>query len=113
MQILHVHSLNFDFRLTADFILKLWSALGYSRKNPNWGKEVEDTKIPGVLKKEHVEITEFNSKRSGIASSDQEKVMRNFHWSWFSAMEFPRGATQLCGIFSGQVLLSLEFPRGK
>ena len=57
MQILHVHSLNFDFRLTADLILNLWSALGYSRKNPNREKEVEDMKIPGVLKKEHVEIT--------------------------------------------------------
>ena len=39
MQIVHIQSLNFDFRLTTAFILKLWSALGYSRKNPNrgWG----------------------------------------------------------------------------
>ena len=32
MQILHAQSLNFSFRLTTVFILKLWSALGYFTK---------------------------------------------------------------------------------
>ena len=63
MHILHVQSLNFDFRLTAAFILKLWSALGYSRKNPNsrdWEWRVEDMKFSGLLKKEHVKIPGVN-----------------------------------------------------
>ena len=51
----------------------------YSRKNPilrggrGWG--AEDKEFPGVLKKEHVEIPEVNSKRSWISSSDREKIM--------------------------------------
>ena len=61
--------------------------------------------------KEYVEIPGVNEKRSGISSSDQEELMWNFHRSWFFALEFPRGATQLCGISKGEVLLSLEFPR--
>ena len=70
MQILQVQSLNFDFRLTTAFILKVWSAFGYSKKNPNRERGVEDMEFPGVLKKEHVEIPGVNSKGSGISSSD-------------------------------------------
>ena len=61
MQILHVQSLNFNFRLSAAFILKLWSALGYSRKNANRGKgDVRTWNFPVVLKEKHVEIPEVN-----------------------------------------------------
>ena len=38
--------------------------------------------------------------------------MWSFHQSWFFATEFPRGTTQLYGISEGEVLLSLEFPKG-
>ena len=61
MQILHVHSLNCNFRLTTAFILKLWLALDYSRKNPDRG-EGEGMKVPGVFKKKHVEIPGVNPK---------------------------------------------------
>ena len=37
MQILNVQSLNFNLRLTAAFIFKIWSALGYSRKKSKKG----------------------------------------------------------------------------
>ena len=84
MQILYVQSLNFDFRLTAAFTLKVWSALSYSRKNPNRGREVEDREFPGLLKKKHVEIPGVNSKRSGISSSDWEK------WVWRNFVEYPK-----------------------
>ena len=80
MQILHVQSLNSNVRLTTAFTLKLLSALGYSRKNPNRGLWVE---------------------------------YMEYHRSWFFALEFSRGATQLCRISKGEVLLSLEFPRVK
>ena len=60
MQILHIRSLNFDFRLTTAFILNLWSELGYSRKNVKRVRGVEDMKFPEVLKKEHVEIPLVN-----------------------------------------------------
>ena len=49
-------------------------------------------------------------KKSGISSSDQEKIMCNFHWSWYFVSEFPRCTTQLCGTSKGEVLFSLEFP---
>ena len=60
MQILHVQNLNFIFRLTTAFILKLWSALGYSRKNPNRGWGSRTWNFPWALKKEHVEIPGVN-----------------------------------------------------
>ena len=31
--------------------------MGYSRKNPSRGKEIEDMEFPGVLKKKHVKIS--------------------------------------------------------
>ena len=39
-------------------LLQLVFGLGYSRKKPNRG--VEDMELPGVLKKEYVEIREIN-----------------------------------------------------
>ena len=50
MQILHVQSLNLNFRLTAAFTLELWSALGYSRKNLNRGVGVADMEFPRGIK---------------------------------------------------------------
>ena len=50
MQILYVQRLNFNFRLTTAFILKLGSALCYSRKNPNRGVGVEDIEFPRGIK---------------------------------------------------------------
>ena len=51
--------------------------------------------VQGVLKKEHVEIPGVNEKRRGISSGVQEKIMWNFHRSWFLTLEFPRGVTIL------------------
>ena len=64
MQILHVQSLNFNFRLTTAFTLELWPALGYSRKklNRGGGWVLWTWNFPGVLKKEHVEIPGSNKK---------------------------------------------------
>ena len=52
MQILHAQSLNFSFRLTTVFILKLWSALGYFTKTKPAGEGGWGWNFPGVLKKE-------------------------------------------------------------
>ena len=64
MQILNVQSLNFNFRLTAAFIFKIWSALGYSRKKiqkGGWGLRTGNS--PEILKKEQVKIPEVNLKK--------------------------------------------------
>ena len=50
MPILHVQSLNFNFRLTTAFILKLWFALGYSRKIQTGTVRIEDMELPGNIK---------------------------------------------------------------
>ena len=47
-------------------------------------------KIPGV-----------NYKRSGISRGVLEKLMWNFHGSWFLTLQFPKGVTQFCKIASG------------
>ena len=52
MQILHAQSLNFSFRLTTVFILKLWSALGNFTKTKQEGEGGWGWNFPGVLKKE-------------------------------------------------------------
>ena len=39
----------------------------------------------GLLKKRNVEIPGVNKKRSGISKDDSEKLMWNFHGSWFLA----------------------------
>ena len=52
MQILHAQSLNFSFRLTTVFIIKLWSALGYFTKTKQEGEGGWGWNFPGVLKKE-------------------------------------------------------------
>ena len=52
MQTLHAQSLNFSFRLTTVFILKLWSALGYFTKTKQEGEGGWGWNFPGVLKKE-------------------------------------------------------------
>ena len=48
----------------------------------------------GLLKKEHVEIPEVNSKRSGISGRDEKNGCHTTLWT-----------------SKGEVLLSLEFPR--
>ena len=60
MQILHVQSLNFSFRLTTAFTLKHRYGLAYLRKNPNRGCGLKTCNFPGVLKKKHVKIPEIN-----------------------------------------------------
>ena len=49
-------------------------------------------------------------KQSGISKGVQEKIMKNFQWSWFLALEFPRDVTQFCGISIGGALFSLKVP---
>ena len=61
MQILHDQSLSFNFRLTAAFILKFLSALGYFSTTTSRGEWVLTTwNFPGVLKKEHIVIPDIN-----------------------------------------------------
>ena len=57
--------------------------------------------IPGVKKKK------WNFR------GDQEKIVWNFHGSWFLVLETPMGVTQFCGIFRGEALFSLVFPKVK
>ena len=47
---MQIQRLNFNFRLTTPLTLKLWFALGYSRKNPNLGAGVEDIEFPRCIK---------------------------------------------------------------
>ena len=41
---------------------------------------------------------------------EQEKIMWNFQWSWFLALEFSRDLLQFCRISRGGALLYLGFP---
>ena len=92
MQILLVQSLNFDFRLTAAFILKFWSALGYSRKNRRRGERegsggggggggVEDSEFSEVLKKEDVEIPRSIQKEVEFPAVIKKKVCHTTLWN--------------------------------
>ena len=85
---------------------------GLFQKNPNRGW-VKDMEFPGVLKKNHVEFLEINSKRSRISRGDQEKIMRNSQGSWILALEFPMAVTQFGRISRGEALFRLEFSKGK
>ena len=51
--------------------------------------------ISWVWKRKHMEIpgVNQNQKRSEVSRGDQEKIMWNFHGSWFLPMELPRGVT--------------------
>ena len=103
MQILHVQSLIFFFQINCSIHLKTQVCIGrFPEKGQAGGGEVGSWN-PGGIKKKHVEIPGLYYKRNGISSSDQEKIMWNwnFRLSCFSALEFPRGATQLCGILDG------------
>ena len=44
---------------------------------------------------------------------DQERFMWNFHGSWFLALDFPKGVTQLCRISKGEALFCSKFPNVK
>ena len=70
---------------------------------------VEDMEFPGVLKKQNVEIPRVN-KKGGISRSDQEKIVWNFHGSWFLALDIPMGVTQFGRISRGEASFRLEFP---
>ena len=66
--------------------------------------------FPWILKEEYVEV---NRKRSWISRGIQQKLMWNFHASWFLTLKFPMGVTQFWRIFRGESLFSLEFLRVK
>ena len=74
---------------------------------------IKDIKFLGVLKKEHVEISGLNQKRSGISKGFQEKLMWNFHGSSFFTLEFLSGATQFCKISRDESLFFVEFLKVK
>ena len=83
-----VQSLNFDFRLTAGFILNFWSALGYSSKNPNSGEGgeeggggVEDMEFLEVLKKKDVEIPRSIKKEVEFLAVVKKKVCHTTLWN--------------------------------
>ena len=48
-----------------------------------------------------------------LSGHDQGKIMWSFQESWFQALNFLKGVTQLCGVSKGEALLYLEFPTGK
>ena len=56
--------------------------------------------FPGVLKKENVEIPGVNQKRSGISVMIKKKSGGIPSFLIF-VLEFPSGATKLCGISKG------------
>ena len=68
--------------------------MSYSRKNAKMGWEKR-------------------KKRSGMSRGDQEKIMLNFHESWFLALEFQMDVTQFYEISNGKALFCPEFPRVK
>ena len=61
----------------------------------------------GVLKKKRGKLR-GQLKKKWNSRSVQEKLIRNFHGSWLT-LEFPRGVTQICRIFSDKSFFSLEF----
>ena len=68
--------------------------LTYPRKNTNWGV-VRTWKFHGYGRES---IWKFQGsikikKEVKVSRGDQEKIMWNFHGSWFLAMELPRGVT--------------------
>ena len=60
-----------------------------------------------------MKILWVNKKEVEFSGGDQEKIMWNFHGSWFLTLEIPKGATQFCGIFRGEALFFLEYPSVK
>ena len=76
---MQIQRLNLNFRLTTPFILKLWFALGYSRKNSNLGVGLEDIEFPRCIK-----------ERAYWNSRGQLKKKWNFQqWSRKNHAEFP------------------------
>ena len=79
--------------------------MGYSRKIQTEGGEGGGLRIWNFQAYQYIkEIANVISK------GDQEKIMWNFLWSLFLALEFPRDLTQLFGISRGLALFCLEFP---
>ena len=73
-----------------------------------WGHE-----ISRGSEKTEWENSRDQLKRSGNSGGDQEKIMWNFHGSWFLALEFPSGVSKSCEIFRFEALFCQEFPRIK
>ena len=77
--------------------------IGLFQKKSKQVGGVDDVEFSGKLKKT-VEVPGVNQKRSEISSGVQEKIMWNFHGSWFLILEFPKSATQFCRTSKGEVL---------
>ena len=73
---------------------------------------IKDIKFIGVLKKEHVEISEKDKKKSGISRGVQEKLME-FPWVFVFTLGFLRGVAQICKISRDESLFFLEFLKVK
>ena len=50
-----------------------------------------------------------STKKSGTSRGDGEKIMWNFHGSWFSTLEFPSDVTQFCRFSSGESIVFWNF----
>ena len=50
-----------------------------------------------------------STKKSGTSRGDREKIMWNFHGSWFSTLEFPSDVTQFCRFSSGESIVFWNF----
>ena len=81
MQILHVQSLNFYFRLTTALTLKLGLHWAITEKIQTWGWGLRTWYFPGVSKKEHVKILWNNVElpsalffRLGISKDSHETL---------------------------------------
>ena len=65
------------------------------------------------MKKEHVEITGFKWKRSGISRGDK-KLMWNFHGYWFlDGTGISKGCSKSLQNFQGQSFVSSRISKGK
>ena len=95
--------------LNPRFVFFPKKSMGYSKKKKkNKGRGLMIWNFQGYQRNS---MWNFQGlKQSGISKGVQEKIMKNFQWSWFLALGFPRDVTQFCGISKGGALFSLKFP---
>ena len=54
--------------------------------------------------------TDIEKIENGNSRGDREKIMWDFHWSWFLDLEIPMGVTQFSEMPRDEASLYLEFP---
>ena len=98
--------------------------------NPNMimlkfqGSTEKEVHFPGLIKGCNTILQNYREKsfilfriyksKSGITRGDQEKIMSNFHESWFLTLKFPRRVTQFYRISKGKKRFILSrFSKGR